>query len=574
MADSAYPRLAGTLVPVFALRHENDFGIGDTEAVRQAISFCAEQKLGLLQVLPINETGDDNSPYNAISSVALDPRLSDPHAGAGARPAAGDAGRNVSRFAPRRIAERPGAVPAGQAAQARGFVPRLRRVRGGRSRERGPTSPTNSRPSSRTTWAGCPATRFSARCSTSTATTRSGTSGLRSTRRWPRPRSGWRTARGPRGAGALPAVHRLRAVDRVAAVGRGARLGRSRTRSGWSATFRSASAATAPMSGREHELFDLTWSGGAPPEPFFHRRRISPPLGTELGHSALRLARAPRAELRLVAAAHRRDRPDFPRLPHRPCARLFPASTAFPGCRSRTTSTPISRPEEAKVKAGGREPHFIPRPDETGGGRRAELRRGRGAPAHDPGSGRPDRGGRGGSRRGAQVCAAAAGKARHSRLRHSAIHRRPETREYIPKDEMPELSIATWGTHDHAPLVDVVPGPHPALARPGRPRGVARSAAADAFPRRERERAAGLPDRETARGVHPHAARSQVVLDDLCHQRHSRRRLALQSARHRDRRQLEPAPRPPAGRLSSRTPSSAPKLRFLREEIVKTERAP
>jgi 4-alpha-glucanotransferase len=73
MADSAYPRLAGTLLPVFALRHKNDFGIGDTEAVRQAITFCAEQKLGLLQVLPINETGDDNSPYNAISSVAIDP---------------------------------------------------------------------------------------------------------------------------------------------------------------------------------------------------------------------------------------------------------------------------------------------------------------------------------------------------------------------------------------------------------------------------------------------------------------------------------------------------------------------
>jgi 4-alpha-glucanotransferase len=73
MSDSAYPRLAGTLLPVFALRHENDLGIGDTEAVRQAITFCAEQKLGLLQVLPINETGDDNSPYNAISSVALDP---------------------------------------------------------------------------------------------------------------------------------------------------------------------------------------------------------------------------------------------------------------------------------------------------------------------------------------------------------------------------------------------------------------------------------------------------------------------------------------------------------------------
>ncbi len=73
MADSAYPRLAGMMVPAFALRHDKDFGIGDTEAVRQAISFCAEQKLGLLQLLPVNETGADHSPYNAISSIALDP---------------------------------------------------------------------------------------------------------------------------------------------------------------------------------------------------------------------------------------------------------------------------------------------------------------------------------------------------------------------------------------------------------------------------------------------------------------------------------------------------------------------
>ena len=62
MANSAYSRLAGMLVPAFALRHEKDLGIGDTEAVRQAISFCAQHKLGLLQLLPINETGDDHSP--------------------------------------------------------------------------------------------------------------------------------------------------------------------------------------------------------------------------------------------------------------------------------------------------------------------------------------------------------------------------------------------------------------------------------------------------------------------------------------------------------------------------------
>jgi len=66
-------KLAGILVPVFALRHDHDFGIGDTKAMRDAIEFCEENNVGVLQILPINETGGDNSPYNAISSVALDP---------------------------------------------------------------------------------------------------------------------------------------------------------------------------------------------------------------------------------------------------------------------------------------------------------------------------------------------------------------------------------------------------------------------------------------------------------------------------------------------------------------------
>jgi 4-alpha-glucanotransferase len=68
-------KLAGILVPVFALRHEQDLGIGDTTAMMQAIDFCAKLKIGVLQILPVNETGGDNSPYSAISSVALDPVL-------------------------------------------------------------------------------------------------------------------------------------------------------------------------------------------------------------------------------------------------------------------------------------------------------------------------------------------------------------------------------------------------------------------------------------------------------------------------------------------------------------------
>jgi 4-alpha-glucanotransferase len=65
--------LAGVLVPVFALRTEHDLGIGDTAGLRQMIDWCHALGLNLLQVLPINETSDDNSPYNAISSLALEP---------------------------------------------------------------------------------------------------------------------------------------------------------------------------------------------------------------------------------------------------------------------------------------------------------------------------------------------------------------------------------------------------------------------------------------------------------------------------------------------------------------------
>jgi 4-alpha-glucanotransferase len=68
-------KIAGVLIPAFALRREGDLGIGDTLALKQSIEFCARNNLSVLQVLPINETGGDNSPYGAISSVALDPIL-------------------------------------------------------------------------------------------------------------------------------------------------------------------------------------------------------------------------------------------------------------------------------------------------------------------------------------------------------------------------------------------------------------------------------------------------------------------------------------------------------------------
>ena len=55
-------KIAGVLAPLFALRGENDLGIGDTGALREFIDWAAGIGFKLVQLLPINEIGADNSP--------------------------------------------------------------------------------------------------------------------------------------------------------------------------------------------------------------------------------------------------------------------------------------------------------------------------------------------------------------------------------------------------------------------------------------------------------------------------------------------------------------------------------
>ncbi|MEM1442372.1 MAG: 4-alpha-glucanotransferase, partial [Verrucomicrobiota bacterium] len=74
---STQRRLAGVLIPVFSIRGENDLGIGDVSSLREFVRFSSELGFGFVQLLPINETGPDNSPYNAISSVAIEPMTLD-----------------------------------------------------------------------------------------------------------------------------------------------------------------------------------------------------------------------------------------------------------------------------------------------------------------------------------------------------------------------------------------------------------------------------------------------------------------------------------------------------------------
>jgi 4-alpha-glucanotransferase len=73
MVLSPEKKIVGLLAPLFALRSEHDLGLGDLGALREFIDWAAENGFRLVQLLPANETGNDHSPYNAVSSVAIDP---------------------------------------------------------------------------------------------------------------------------------------------------------------------------------------------------------------------------------------------------------------------------------------------------------------------------------------------------------------------------------------------------------------------------------------------------------------------------------------------------------------------
>src|SRR5438309_5934192 len=66
-------KIAGILTPLFALRSEKGLGIGDVATWREFIVWAREIGFGVVQLLPINEVGGDNSPYNAISAMAIEP---------------------------------------------------------------------------------------------------------------------------------------------------------------------------------------------------------------------------------------------------------------------------------------------------------------------------------------------------------------------------------------------------------------------------------------------------------------------------------------------------------------------
>ncbi len=69
----------GVAVPVFSLRTENGFGVGEFLDLKTLANWAKETNLGIIQILPINDTTanyswTDSYPYAAISVYALHPQ--------------------------------------------------------------------------------------------------------------------------------------------------------------------------------------------------------------------------------------------------------------------------------------------------------------------------------------------------------------------------------------------------------------------------------------------------------------------------------------------------------------------
>jgi len=75
-------RVAGVVVPVFSLRSDSSYGVGDFGDLRRLVDWVALTGMKVIQVLPVNDTTvshgwSDSYPYNIVSAFALHPHYLD-----------------------------------------------------------------------------------------------------------------------------------------------------------------------------------------------------------------------------------------------------------------------------------------------------------------------------------------------------------------------------------------------------------------------------------------------------------------------------------------------------------------
>ena len=75
-------RAAGVVVPVFSLRSEHSYGVGDFGDLRRMVDWAVATGMKAIQLLPVNDTTashswSDSYPYNIVSAFALHPHYID-----------------------------------------------------------------------------------------------------------------------------------------------------------------------------------------------------------------------------------------------------------------------------------------------------------------------------------------------------------------------------------------------------------------------------------------------------------------------------------------------------------------
>ena len=66
-------RLVGAVVSVGALRGSDPVAVGEFPDLKEFAVLCKKMGIGLIQLLPVNDTGYESSPYFSLTSVALHP---------------------------------------------------------------------------------------------------------------------------------------------------------------------------------------------------------------------------------------------------------------------------------------------------------------------------------------------------------------------------------------------------------------------------------------------------------------------------------------------------------------------
>ena len=78
--DAKKWRGAGVAIPVFSIRTEESFGVGEFRDIKKMVDWAVATGQNFIQLLPVNDTSmtgtwQDSYPYNAVSSFALHPQF-------------------------------------------------------------------------------------------------------------------------------------------------------------------------------------------------------------------------------------------------------------------------------------------------------------------------------------------------------------------------------------------------------------------------------------------------------------------------------------------------------------------